>query len=130
MSATSIIFGTDGWRGRIADDYTYSGVRRCAHGFATYLLETEGDSRPVIVGYDKRFASEHFADTAAGGLGGNGLRVPPTAGAPPPPAHSHAVPSRRRSPREESSVSMLARRTPSSSAAWSTSSRCAGPACM
>ena len=91
MSATSIIFGTDGWRGRIADDYTYSGVRRCAHGFATYLLETEGDSRPVIVGYDKRFASEHFADTAAEVLAGNGFRVLLTDGATPTPAISYAV---------------------------------------
>ena len=75
MPEPRIIFGTDGWRGRIADDYTFSSVRRCAHGFASYLLETEGDSRPVIVGYDKRFASEHFAAAAAEVLAGNGLRV-------------------------------------------------------
>ena len=91
MSASSITFGTDGWRARIADDYTYANVRRCAHGFAAYLLETEGDARPVIVGYDKRFASEHFAAAAAEVLAGNGLRVLLTDGATPTPAISFAV---------------------------------------
>ena len=34
---TQIIFGTDGWRGRIAEDYTFDNVRRCAQGFASFL---------------------------------------------------------------------------------------------
>ena len=34
-----ITFGTDGWRGAIAEDYTFDNVRRCAQGFAGYLLE-------------------------------------------------------------------------------------------
>ena len=91
MPASSIIFGTDGWRGRMADDYTYASVRRCAQGFSRYLLETEGDSRPVIVGYDMRFASEHFAAAAAEVLAGNGLRVLLTEGATPTPAISFSV---------------------------------------
>jgi len=91
MPEPRIIFGTDGWRGRIADDYTFASVRRCTHGFARYLLETEGDSRPVIVGYDKRFGSEHFAAAAAEVLAGNGLRVLLTDGATPTPAISYAV---------------------------------------
>jgi phosphomannomutase len=91
MPEPSIIFGTDGWRGRIADDYTFSSVRRCSHGFARYLLETEGDSRPVIVGYDKRFGSEDFAAAAAEVLAGNGLRVLLTDGATPTPAISYSV---------------------------------------
>ena len=33
-----IHFGTDGWRGRIAEDYTFANIRRCAQGFAAYLL--------------------------------------------------------------------------------------------
>jgi phosphomannomutase len=92
MPEPPIIFGTDGWRGRIADDYTFSSVRRCTHGFARYLLETEGDSRPVIVGYDKRFGSEDFAAAAAEVLAGNGLRVLLTEGATPTPAISFSVP--------------------------------------
>jgi phosphomannomutase len=91
MSEPSIHFGTDGWRGRIADDYTFSSVRRCAHGFARYLLETEGDSRRVIVGYDRRFGSEDFAAAAAEVLAGNGFRVLLTDGATPTPAISYSV---------------------------------------
>jgi phosphomannomutase len=91
MPASKIIFGTDGWRARMADDYTYSSVRRCAQGFARYLLETEGDSRPVIVGFDMRFASEHFAAAAAEVLAGNGLRVLLTHEATPTPAISFSV---------------------------------------
>jgi len=91
MPASRIVFGTDGWRARMADDYTYSSVRRCAQGFARYLLETEGESRPVIVGYDTRFASEHFAASAAEVLAGNGLRVLLTHGATPTPAISYSV---------------------------------------
>ncbi len=91
MAVTPIVFGTDGWRGRIADSYTYASVRRCAHGFAAYLLETQGTDRPVVVGYDQRFASEHFAAAAAEVLAGNGLAVLLTDGATPTPAISFSV---------------------------------------
>ncbi|MGH2606248.1 MAG: phosphoglucomutase/phosphomannomutase family protein [Anaerolineales bacterium] len=91
MAATRIRFGTDGWRGRIADDYTFAAVRRCAHGFARYLLDTEGSAKPVVVGYDRRFASEHFAAAAAEVLAANGLNVLLTDGATPTPAISFSV---------------------------------------
>ncbi len=91
MAVTPIVFGTDGWRGRIADAYTYASVRRCAQGFATYLHETQGTDRPVVVGYDQRFASEHFAAAAAEVLAGNGLGVLLTDGATPTPAISFSV---------------------------------------
>ncbi len=35
--AQKIHFGTDGWRGEIAEDYTFENVRRCTQGFASYL---------------------------------------------------------------------------------------------
>ena len=35
---SKIVFGTDGWRGEIAEDYTFANVRRCSQGFAEYLL--------------------------------------------------------------------------------------------
>ena len=44
---TQIKFGTDGWRARIGDARTYDNVRRCAQGFATYLLEDGYDIRTV-----------------------------------------------------------------------------------
>ena len=60
-----IVFGTDGWRARIADEFTYENVRRCAEGVARYVLEQDTRQRGVVVGYDRRFASEHFAQAAA-----------------------------------------------------------------
>ncbi len=91
MAVTPIVFGTDGWRGRIADSYTYASVRRCAQGFAEFLMETQGKDRPVIVGYDRRFASEHFAAAASEVLAGNGLSVQLTDGDTPTPAISFSV---------------------------------------
>ena len=86
-----ITFGTDGWRGRIADDYTFAAVRRCAQGFAAYLAETEGTGKPVVVGFDKRFLSEHFAASASEVLAGNGFHVLLTEGPTPTPAIAYAV---------------------------------------
>lgn len=91
MQPFPIKFGTDGWRGRIAADYTFDAVRRCADGYAQYILEVEGDQRPVVVGYDQRFASEHFAAATAEVLAGNGLQVLLTQSATPTPVISHAV---------------------------------------
>ena len=67
----NIKFGTDGWRGRIADDYTFANVRRCAQGFSTYLLEKGHRAEWVVVGYDKRFHSENFAISVAEVLAAN-----------------------------------------------------------
>ena len=91
MESVPIKFGTDGWRGRIADNYTFSSVRRCADGFAQYLAEAEGTGRPVIVGYDRRFASESFAAAASEVRAGHGFQVLLTKEATPTPAISHAV---------------------------------------
>ncbi|MCX6066609.1 MAG: phosphoglucomutase/phosphomannomutase family protein [Chloroflexi bacterium] len=86
-----IKFGTDGWRGVIADDYTFDNVRRCAQGFASYMLSQGKSGQWVIVGHDKRFASEHFAATVAEVLAGNGLKVWLTDGATPTPVIAYAV---------------------------------------
>ncbi len=56
-----IKFGTDGWRGVIAEDYTFDNLRRAAQGFASYLLEKGKQGQWVVVGHDKRFDSENFA---------------------------------------------------------------------
>lgn len=86
-----IEFGTDGWRGRIGEDYTYDNVRRCAQGFANYL-EREGlAEKGVVVGHDKRFSAEHFAAATAEVLAGNGIRVWLTDGAMPTPTISYAA---------------------------------------
>jgi len=64
-AATSIVFGTDGWRARVADEYTFENVRRCADGVAKYVVERGEQAKGVVVAYDRRFASEHFAQAAA-----------------------------------------------------------------
>jgi phosphomannomutase len=62
---THIVFGTDGWRARVAEDFTFENVRRCADGVARYVTEAGTASHNVVVAYDRRFASEHFAMAAA-----------------------------------------------------------------
>jgi phosphomannomutase len=68
-----IHFGTDGWRGVIADEFTFGNVRTVAQAVAD-LLREQGDVRePVPVGYDVRFLSSRFAETVASVLEGNGV---------------------------------------------------------
>ena len=86
-----IKFGTDGWRGVIADDYTFENLRRAAQGFASYLLENNRRGQWVVVGYDKRFHSENFAAAAAEVLAANDLNVYLTDGATPTPTIAYAV---------------------------------------
>ncbi|RIK22915.1 MAG: phosphomannomutase, partial [Anaerolineae bacterium] len=91
---TKIIFGTDGWRGRIAEDYTFDNVRRCAQGFATFLHEQELADRGAVIGYDQRFQAEFFAAASAEVLAANGIKVWLTQSNTPTPAISYAVPAK------------------------------------
>jgi len=65
VEPATIVFGTDGWRARVADDFTFENVRRCADGVARYVVERGEQERGVVVAFDRRFASEHFAAAAA-----------------------------------------------------------------
>jgi alpha-D-glucose phosphate-specific phosphoglucomutase len=89
-----ITFGTDGWRGMIAEDYTFDNVRRAAQGFASYLLKAGRQGQTVIVGYDKRFDSEFFAAAVSEVLASNGLKVDLTDGPTPTPVISFSVVNR------------------------------------
>jgi alpha-D-glucose phosphate-specific phosphoglucomutase len=89
--AHPIKFGTDGWRGVIAEDYTFDNVRRATQGFASYLLENKKRGQWVVVGYDKRFDSEFFAASAAEVLAANGLNVYLTDGPTPTPVIAFSV---------------------------------------
>ena len=60
-----IVFGTDGWRARIAEDFTFENVRRYADGVARYVVGRGEQAKGVVLAYDRRFASEHFAMAAA-----------------------------------------------------------------
>jgi phosphoglucomutase len=94
MTNNPIKFGTSGWRGIIADDFTAANVRLAAAAIAQYLLSKKG--RPhVIVGYDTRFMSERFADAAAETLASHGLEVFACSRPDPTPAISHEILHRR-----------------------------------
>ncbi len=90
-----IKFGTDGWRGVIAEDYTFNNVRRATQGFASYLLKKGRKGNWVVVGYDKRFDSEYFAEAAAEVLAANGLKVYLTDRATPTPVIAFSVVNRK-----------------------------------
>jgi phosphomannomutase len=86
-----IKFGTDGWRGVIADDFTYANVRRVAHAIARYVHQYEDPSRGVLVAYDTRFASDRFAAVAAEAIAASGIRVQLAREVTPTPALSYMV---------------------------------------
>jgi phosphomannomutase len=74
-SQSDIKFGTDGWRGIIADDFTFSNVCKVTRAIARYLETAYSKDRLVLVGYDTRFLADRFAHTAAGVLAEMGWRV-------------------------------------------------------
>ncbi|MGK7874679.1 MAG: phosphoglucomutase/phosphomannomutase family protein [Xenococcaceae cyanobacterium] len=59
-----IEFGTDGWRGIIADDFTFPNVYKVTRAIASYLETTYSKDRPVLVAYDTRFLADQFAHTS------------------------------------------------------------------
>jgi len=72
-----IKFGTSGWRGVIAEDFTFAGVRAVSQAIGEYVQAQDAGAkgRGVVVGYDPRFLSEAFAAEAAGVLAGQGIRA-------------------------------------------------------
>jgi len=72
---TSITFGTDGWRGVIAEDFTFANLRKVAYAIARYIVRAEQPSRGVLVGYDTRYASERAAGVAAETVAMTGVPV-------------------------------------------------------
>ena len=88
---TPIKFGTDGWRGIIADDFTFANVARCSQGLADYLRATGASRHGLVVGYDTRFASREFAETVASVVCGSEIPVYLCRGPVPTPVVSHHV---------------------------------------
>ncbi|MGB9695289.1 MAG: phosphoglucomutase/phosphomannomutase family protein, partial [Caldisericaceae bacterium] len=68
-----IKFGTSGWRGVIAEDFTFENVRIATKGIAIYL--TSKNAKSVVMGYDTRFLSEDFAAVASKILAKAGIKV-------------------------------------------------------
>jgi len=87
----NIAFGTDGWRAGIADAYTFDAVRVCAQAVAEWVRRTGEADRGVVVGYDRRFRSEHFAQAAAEVLAAHGIHVLLASAAAPTQAFSYAT---------------------------------------
>jgi alpha-D-glucose phosphate-specific phosphoglucomutase len=90
MSA-QIKFGTDGWRGIIAEDFTFDNVRRVGNAIASYVYKNEDVSKGLVVGYDTRFASQPAAEIIAEVLAGSGIAVRLSDDYTPTPALSYAV---------------------------------------
>jgi phosphomannomutase len=89
--AQEIKFGTDGWRGIIADDFTFDNVRRVAGAIASYVLKCEDARRGVFIGYDTRFASQRAAQVSAEVIAAAGIPVKLANDYTPTPAVSYSV---------------------------------------
>lgn len=70
-----IKFGTDGWRGIIADDFTFPNVRKVTRAIAGYLETAYTKDKPVLIAYDTRFLADEFAQTSAAVLADLGWNV-------------------------------------------------------
>jgi len=95
MAETVVKFGTDGWRGIIADDFTFANVRVAAAAIANYVLVNENAAAGVCIAYDTRFGSHSFAKVVAEVLAGAGIPVTLAAEITPTPALSYAVRERK-----------------------------------
>lgn len=84
---SGIKFGTDGWRGIIGENYTFKNLKLLVQAVADYL----GKNKKVAVGFDTRFLSDRFAQSAAEVLAHNGCRVILSDRAIPTPTLSYAV---------------------------------------
>src|SRR5256885_14874933 len=88
---TAIKFGTDGWRGIIADDFTFANVQTVAQAISRYVVRGEDARKGVIIGYDYRYASETAARRVAEIFSSTGTPVRLTDRPCPTPAISYLV---------------------------------------
>src|SRR5579859_7394067 len=72
---TSIKFGTDGWRGIIADDFTFANARTVAQAISRYVVRGEDARKGIIVGFDHRYASDTIARFVAEVISSTGTPV-------------------------------------------------------
>jgi phosphomannomutase len=80
MAHPQIKFGTDGWRGVIADDFTFANVRTAAEAVAAYIhaqrdSDHEDPKKGLCIGYDTRFGSKAFAHACADVVAATGIPV-------------------------------------------------------
>jgi phosphomannomutase len=91
MPHPQIKFGTDGWRGVIADDFTFANVRIAAEAIAAYVHAQEDPAKGLCIGYDTRFGSKAFARACAEVVAGTGIPVLLANDITPTPALSYGV---------------------------------------
>ncbi len=96
MPQSIVKFGTDGWRGLIADDFTFANVRIAAEAVAAYIHSRKGSAeedpaRGLCIGYDTRFGSKTFARTCAEVVSATGIPVMLAQAVTPTPALSFGV---------------------------------------
>jgi phosphomannomutase len=94
MATDKIVFGTDGWRAVIADDYTFANVRVCAQAFADELRRDRPE-RGCVIAYDTRFQSESFASATGQVMAANGIKAIVTDRATPTPVLSFTILDRK-----------------------------------
>src|SRR5258708_28987933 len=92
--ASPIKFGTSGWRGLIADDFTFANVRLAVRAIAEHLTEKKKHAS-VLVGYDTRFYSEEFSALAVGILQEHGIHKPLCETFNPTPASGYEIHRRK-----------------------------------
>jgi phosphomannomutase len=90
-----IKFGTEGWRGVIAEDFTFANVQRVAEAIAQFVREEGEPAKGLVVGYDTRFLSAEFAKHASEVVAASGIPVLLADRATPTPAVSYAVVARQ-----------------------------------
>jgi phosphomannomutase len=91
MPHPQIKFGTDGWRGVIADDYTFANVRTAAEAIAAYVHAKENPAKGLCIAYDTRFGSKAFARACAEVVAATGIPVALANAVTPTPALSYGV---------------------------------------
>ena len=91
----TIKFGTSGWRGIIAEDFTFEGVRIVTQSIADYLKTCGEDKKGVVVGYDARFLGNRFAVEVVKILAGNGIKSFLTKGPTPTPVIAFEIMRRK-----------------------------------
>ena len=72
---TAITFGTDGWRGIIAEDFTFANARIVAQAIAHYAVRNEDARKGVLIGYDHRYAADRVATAVAEVISSTGTPV-------------------------------------------------------
>jgi phosphoglucomutase len=86
-----IKFGTSGWRGVIADDFTFENLRAVSQAIAEYAIRVSEGHDGMIVGRDSRFMGDIFVRESASVLAGNGIKALVSAAEVPTPAISWAI---------------------------------------